>query len=127
MQRKRINAANTAIEIIIKSEDDNGKERGRMNRNRKITAAVICMLFVFVTLASLFYIEKEENHLCTGEDCPVCACIHQAEQTLRTLSNGVTGTAELPIQILAGCLLVCAYITVTVFKSLVDKKVRLND
>ena len=52
-----------------------------MNANRKKNIAVIaCVLFVFVTLASLFYIAKEENHQCTGEDCPICACIRQAKQ-----------------------------------------------
>ena len=35
-----------------------------MNANRKKNIAVIaCVLFVFVTLASLFYIAKEENNL----------------------------------------------------------------
>lgn len=98
-----------------------------MNRNKKITAAVICMLFVFVTLASLFYIVEEENHLCTGEDCPICVCIHQAEQTLRNLSNGVIRTDVLPIQIFAGFLLIFACKTITVANSLVDQKIRLND
>ena len=51
---------------------------------RKHLAAWFSIIFIFVTLASLFYIVKEENHKCTGEDCPVCACVHQAEQTLKT-------------------------------------------
>ena len=51
-----------------------------MNANRKKNIAVIaCVLFVFVTLASLFYIAKEENHQCTGEDCPICALSGQAD------------------------------------------------
>ena len=65
-----------------------------MNHNMKKTASfVICILLVFITAASLFYIIKEENHNCTGEDCPVCACIHQAEQTLRNLGTGNIGNA----------------------------------
>ena len=46
-----------------------------MKRQKK-AAILICMAFLFVMLASFFYIAKEENHNCTGEDCPVCACIH---------------------------------------------------
>ena len=42
---------------------------------RKHLAAWFSIIFIFVTLASLFYIVKEENHKCTGEDCPVCACV----------------------------------------------------
>ena len=57
-----------------------------MNANRKKNIAVIaCVLFVFVTLASLFYIAKEENHQCTGEDCPICACIRQAKQIVKNV------------------------------------------
>lgn len=40
-----------------------------------------------------FYIAKEENHNCTGEDCPVCACIHQAEQNLKNLGTGLAVAA----------------------------------
>ena len=70
---------------------------------------------------------KEENHNCTGEDCPVCACIHQAEQTLRNLGTGNIGNAvvsTLPVWngILLPVCLFCVYTT-----SLVSQKVRLND
>ena len=47
-----------------------------MNANRKKNIAVIaCVLFVFVTLASLFYIAKEENHQCTGILATGCLCV----------------------------------------------------
>lgn len=43
---------------------------------RKHLAAWFSIIFIFVTLASLFYIVKEENHKCTGEDCPdLCVCL----------------------------------------------------
>ena len=61
---------------------------------RKHLAAWFSIIFIFVTLASLFYIVKEENHKCTGEDCPVCACMHQAEQTLKRLSRICTNRSE---------------------------------
>lgn len=47
-------------------------------KKKKCIAAIICILFVFVTFASLFYIVKEAGHECTGEKCPICACVHQA-------------------------------------------------
>lgn len=49
---------------------------------RKHLAAWFSIIFIFVTLASLFYIVKEENHKCTGEDCPVCACVEGADKIL---------------------------------------------
>ena len=57
-------------------------------KKKKCIAAIICILFVFVTFASLFYIVKEADHECTGENCPICACVHQAHQTLKNLGTG---------------------------------------
>ena len=42
-------------------------------KRQKRTALIMCILFIVVTFACLFYIEKELNHECNGEDCPVCA------------------------------------------------------
>ena len=68
----------------------------------------VCILFLFVTFASLFYIVEEANHHCTGEACPVCANIHQAEQTLRNLSTGtIVHAAVNPI------LIMCVLVVVT--------------
>ena len=54
---------------------------------KKSMAAVICIFLIFVTFASLFYVAREENHNCTGKDCPICACVHQAKQVLRNLGT----------------------------------------
>ena len=62
-----------------------GKEKQMNTRTKRTFSVAVCILFLFVTFASLFYIVKEENHHCTGEDCPICANIHQAEQTLRNV------------------------------------------
>ena len=60
-----------------------------MKTNKKrYLAALICILFLVVALASFFYIAKEANHKCTGEDCPICACVHQVEQNLKNLGTG---------------------------------------
>ena len=54
---------------------------------KKSIAAVICIFLIFVTFASLFYVAREEDHNCTGKDCPICACVHQAKQVLRNLGT----------------------------------------
>ena len=62
-----------------------------MNRKRQKTFSIaVCVLFLIITFASLFYIVEEENHYCIGEDCPICANIHQAEQTLKNLATAMS-------------------------------------
>ncbi len=45
--------------------------------------ALVSMLFS-VCLACV-----ETHHDCQGEDCPICACIHQCRESLRDLSAGL--------------------------------------
>ena len=98
---------------------DTGKKKGM--------AAAICVFLIFVTFASLFYVAREEDHNCTGKDCPICACIHQVKQVLRNL--GTTPAVDFcstPV-ILASetVVLLCFWIVLSI--SLVHQKVRLND
>ena len=92
-----------------------------------ISDSMYLIFFLFVTFASLFYIVEEANHHCTGEACPVCANIHQAEQTLRNLSTGtIVHAAVNPILIM--CVLVIAdHVLFIARTSLVSQKVRLNN
>ena len=83
---------------------------------KKSMAAVICIFLIFVTFASLFYFDREEDHNCTGKDCPICACVHQAKQVLRNL-----GTTP------AVGFFVSPVIFIVLSISLVHQKVRLND
>lgn len=96
-------------------------------KNRKHLAAWLSIIFIFVTLASLFYIVKEENHKCTGEDCPICACVHQAEQTLKNLSTGTIVIFHTFMVLEAGVLLADACFLKILPRSLVSQKVRLDD
>ena len=59
-------------------------------KKQRIAAIIACFILMAVTFLSLFYIEKELNHDCTGEDCAVCICIHQAEAVLKNIGNGVS-------------------------------------
>ena len=98
-----------------------------ITKKKKMIAMFISVIFVFVMLASLFYIAKEENHKCTAEDCPICACVHQAEQTLKNLGTGLVGSFYLSlINVIADsiCFLCMWMILCT---SLFRQKVRLND
>lgn len=97
-----------------------------MGKEKKL-AVITSMILIFITVASLFYIVEEQEHDCTGADCPVCACIHQAEQTLRTLG---TGYMVMPFiyRMIVSCNVSAADHTLYIHTtSLVSQKVRLND
>ena len=96
-------------------------------KTKKAFSVAACILFLFVTFASLFYIVKEENHHCTGEDCPICANIHQAEQTLRNVGNGTITIADISSMPILFALLIAGQFLLVSDTSLVSQKVRLND
>ena len=96
-------------------------------KKSKQLAALISILFIFVTFASLFYIVKEENHKCTGENCPICASVHQAEQTLKNLSTGTIVAFRTIFVLIAVVSLFSAYCWILLTVSLVSQKVRMND
>ncbi|WP_099468713.1 hypothetical protein [Konateibacter massiliensis] len=90
-------------------------------------AFLICAAFIIVTLFSTFFIVKEANHNCSGEDCPICACVHQTEQTLKQLGTGTIETAALIPGILSFIpVLFCMFLFIPC-TSLVSQKVRLDD
>ena len=96
-------------------------------KKKRVFSMAVCILFIFVTFASLFYIIKEENHYCTGEDCPICANIHQAEQTLRNVGNGTITIATINPMLILFALLITGQFLIVSDTSLVSQKVRLNN
>lgn len=96
-------------------------------KKKRVFSMAVCILFIFVTFASLFYIIKEENHYCTGEDCPICANIHQAEQTLRNVGNGTITIATINPMLILFALLITGQFLIVSDTSLVSQNVRLND
>ena len=96
-------------------------------KKSRVISLLVCVLFIFVLVASLFYIVKEENHDCTGEDCPICACIQQARQTLKNLGTGMVG-AKLVSSVPTLCtLIVESQFLLVLSLTLVSQKVRMND
>ena len=103
-----------------------GKGEGDGYRKEKSMAAVICIFLIFVTLASLF-VAREEDHNCTGKDCPICACVHQAKQVLRNLgTTPAVGFFVSPVIFIAETVILPGF-WIILSISLVHQKVRLND
>ena len=91
-------------------------------KKKRVFSMAVCILFIFVTFASLFYIVKEENHY-----CPICANIHQAEQTLRNVGYGTITIATINPMLILFALLITGQFLIVSDTSLVSQKVRLND
>lgn len=59
-----------------------------MKRNRigyRLFFLFSFLLLLFTLLFSVFYIVHEIGHDCSGEDCPVCACIAQCENIVQQI------------------------------------------
>lgn len=90
-------------------------------------ACVMAAMMLFVMLFSAFFIVSHSEHECTGEDCPVCACIQQCENILHGSGDsfGFFGFGIIPIVIIAGSILI-SY-SVIILDTPVSSKVRMND
>ena len=90
---------------------------------RRLSAAFICAALIAITLFSALFIVND----CTGQDCPVCVCLHQAEQTLRQISAGPAEAAgEFAVYFVLVTL--SAYLSLSVpVVSLISQKVRMNN
>ena len=97
------------------------------SRRLRLLSGIVCAMLVTVMLVSLFYIVKEEDHQCTGEDCPVCACIHQAKQTLRNLGTGLIVAVCVSFTVTGGIQVAQWHRSTVRCSSLVAQKVRMND
>ena len=58
------------------------------------TRAVFAYAVLFlITIVSVVYIVHESVHVCSGEDCPVCACIRSVKNNLLQLKIYLAETA----------------------------------
>lgn len=98
-----------------------------MPGHKRIAAGIMGILMLFIMLFSAFYIAAEADHDCTGEDCPICACIQQCENTLHQIGDGITSQAAVIIPFVF--LLVSIFLFASLFpqETLVSRKVRLNN
>ncbi len=98
-----------------------------MPGHKRIAAGIMGTLMLFIMLFSAFYIVAEADHDCTGEDCPICDCIQQCENTLHQIGDGIASKAAVIIPIVF--LLVSIFLFAALFpkETLVSRKVRLNN
>ena len=97
------------------------------SKRRRLISGLLAVLMLSVMLFSALIIVHEADHDCIGEDCPICACIHQCENTLQQLGSGVT--AQFAVVIPAIFIFLLAFLRMTELpqETLVSRKVRLDD
>ncbi len=93
----------------------------------KTAAGILGILLLLTVLLSSFYVSTEIHHHCSGEDCPVCACVQQCENLLHRIGDG--SAAALALVIPVCCLFVVMLFAVNRLgrETLVTQKIRLND
>jgi len=62
---------------------------GKNNNVRRVLAAILAVVLVFVVLFSTIYIVKEHHHECHGAECPICHNILRCVQFLNQISTGL--------------------------------------
>ena len=95
--------------------------------DRRILAAALAAAVVFLVLFSAFYVSAEAHHVCSGEDCPICACIQLCETVVRRIGGGILASVCVLLFTAAGNLLFFTEIKAIAAATPVTQKVRLNN
>lgn len=102
-------------------------EKGDMNtRTQKKYAFLLCLVFITSTSLASFFLVKEATHDCLGENCSVCVCIHQVQQTWKMMGAVKAEAVNISFVALLFAVLTSGQIFL-IGASLVKQKVRLND
>ncbi len=93
----------------------------------RIAAGIMGLVLLTVVLFSAFYIAAEADHDCSGEDCLICACIRQCENTLRGVGSGSAALISFIVPVILILLAAASVIAAAPQDTLVSIKVRLNN
>ncbi|MCD8196232.1 MAG: hypothetical protein LUE24_03565 [Lachnospiraceae bacterium] len=97
-----------------------------MKEKNRAVAFILALAVLFVMFFSAFYITKNANHDCIGEDCPVCEQIAVCETTLYGIST-VMQSGVAAVFIPALCILAAKTFYLFFFSdTLVSLKVKLS-
>ena len=98
--------------------------RKAAQNDRAVFAYAVLFL---ITIGSVGYIVHESVHVCSGEDCPVCACIRSVKNNLLQLKIYLAETAYVAAPVYER-LAAVTYCCVSAFcLTLVSQKIKLNN
>ncbi|MCR5586609.1 MAG: hypothetical protein K6F77_03665 [Lachnospiraceae bacterium] len=90
-------------------------------------ASIMSIAILAFVLFSAFFIAEEIHHDCCGEDCPICACLEQCENTLTQICDGLVAQFAVIIPVVSLLLAIIILDCQNSSETLVSKKVRLDD
>ena len=92
------------------------------------TRAVFAYAVLFlITIVSVVYIVHESVHVCSGEDCPVCACIRSVKNNLSQLTIDLAETMTPAAPAFERLLSVKSFCVSPLCRTLVEQKIKLNN
>lgn len=99
----------------------------RTDRKTKIVSFLVAVVCFFAVLFSFSCISGCRDHICTGRDCPICATVSQAENTVRQIRSCATfGAGILLTAVFSVTILIAAPLWVA-DTSLISQKIRMNN
>ncbi len=87
----------------------------------------MAVMMLLMMLFSSFFLAAHADHDCTGEDCPICVCMHQCENIIRGAGNGIAAMSAVIVPVLLSVLLLSLGVCFVQEDTPVSEKVRLNN
>ncbi|SFD03861.1 hypothetical protein [Butyrivibrio sp. YAB3001] len=100
---------------------------GAGTKVNRALAGIMVVMVLFVVLFSAIFIVSHVDHDCTGENCPICACIQQCENILHGAGGSTlfAVVAFVPVFLIFGSYIISYCIVFS--DTLVSAKVRMNN
>lgn len=98
--------------------------------NSKAKKLMAGIMIIMVLVVMLFWTSHEAAHIChkcTGNDCPICALLHQCENAFSEMGGDLAADADLDLSpVLFACILPIISIGIK-RETPVSRKVRLDN
>ena len=98
--------------------------RKAAQNDRAVFAYAVLFL---ITIVSVGYIVHESVHVCSGEDCPVCACIRSVKNNLSQLTIDLAETMTPAAPAFERLSAVKSFCVSPLCRTLVEQKIKLNN
>ncbi len=96
-------------------------------KHKRLAACIMGVMMLFVVLFSSYYLAEEADHHCYGEDCPICACMEQCENTLHQMGDGLIILIAAVLPALVFFFTVLPAVCELCRETPISQKVRLNN
>lgn len=99
----------------------------RKTQRRRILASAVCLIFIALIFLSAAFIIYEADHDCTGDNCPICACIQSAGQTLKLLGSAAAASQLFSAGAFLTLVVLSLSLSVLTSSTPVSQKIRMNN